>query len=127
MNQCFIWSYGAHVKTSDSLILLHLSAKSVYTTRFYTSNILQLNFSPFLHTADVSPAPPSTPTPSAASPFSKTHTLDLAVPDVHRDDVIADQRHWTLIPLFLSRKHSSQTRQQKGKRVDKFPDIVSSA
>lgn len=55
-----------------------------------------------------------------------THTLALAVPDVCRDDVMADRRHWTLIPLFFSRKHSSQTREHEAEErcVDKFTDNI---
>lgn len=45
-----------------------------------------------------------------SSPISYTHAL--AFPDVCRDDVMADRRHWTPILLFSSRKHSSQTRQK---------------
>lgn len=58
-----------------------------------------------------------------------THTLALAFPDVCWDDVMADWRHWTLIPFFFffwSRKHSWQTREHEGEewRVDKYPDNV---
>lgn len=59
-----------------------------------------------------------------SSPFSHTHTLALPFPDVCRDDVMADRRHWPLILLFLSRKHSSQTKAHEAEEqsVDKFPD-----
>lgn len=69
---------------------------------------------------------------SSAAPPSHTythihrHTLALAVPDVCRDDVMADRRHWTLILLFFSRKHSSQMREHEAEEqsVDKFPDNI---
>lgn len=77
--------------------------------------VLQISFSPlffplFLHTADVSPAPPILL--QLPPSHTHTHTLALAVPDVCRDDVMADRRHWTLILLFFL-----QT-------VSKFPENI---
>lgn len=100
-------------------------------------------FSLFLLAADVSPRPPTPPTTLVLlqlPPFSlslflslylthiQTHThrctLPLAVPDV--DGGWCHGRPEALDPspsLFLSRKHSLQTRVHKGEEqsVDKFP------
>lgn len=121
MNQFLSWSCSPETSASDSFVFSLKKNVFIQISYIHPTLVFQISFSslffhsfPFFHhTADVSPAPLFFP----ASPFSHTHTLALAFPDVCWDDVMADWRHWTLIPFFFffwSRKHSWQTREHEG-------------